>query len=59
MLTCAVLVIVFMLIAFGIVVVTGLMALAPIFLDIIGSLFVDYFVLKLIFKKKKGGKKGE
>lgn len=59
MLTCLVLVILFIGIAFGIVVVTGLMALAPIILGIIGLLFVDYFVFKLIFKKKKGDKKGE
>lgn len=58
MLTCLVVIVLFMVIAFGIVVVSGLMALAPVILGIFGLLFVDYLVFKLIFKKK-GGKKGE
>lgn len=43
----------FLVLAFVVAVVTGIIAVAPVLLVIIMLLVIDYFILKLIFGKKK------
>lgn len=53
MLTFMVLLIVFMIVAFAIAIINGLIALSPFLLILVMLPVVDYFVLKMIFGKKK------
>lgn len=53
MITCLVLVVLFVLIAAMAAVLTGLVAISPIILGLFCLPIVDYLVIKMIFKKKK------
>lgn len=53
MVTILVLFCVFLAIAFIVAVISGIIAVAPIMLTIIGLLLIDCFLWKLIFRKKK------
>lgn len=57
MITCLVLVVLFVLIAAIVAVLTGLVAISPIILGLFCLPIVDYLVIKMIFKKKKKGDK--
>lgn len=53
MLTFMAILIVFMMVAFFIAIIQGLIALSPILLILVLLPVIDYFVLKLIFKRRK------
>ena len=57
MFTCLVLVVIFMVVAAVVALLTGILAILPFVGVIICLPVLDYFVFKMIFKRKKGAKK--